>query len=239
MSKHPVLKGVYIRPDGKLSNWPNTRTEAVRYRTQMYGDGSVCPECGHEGVYCTHTEICRNCTRLKLSMIYWLANHTDDEPIDPFMAVPRNPVNWIESMRDMIDKARDGILPVNKMCKNGHIHYGTDDGKCEICVEHKGKKALALHHGLEWYDGGKCANCGHITLCGTGDDSCQVCGTGSSTATAKLMSENPDMVISKEDAQQFGFTVFRTGQPCKRGHNGWRWVANGACLECMKEKRGG
>lgn len=42
----------------------------------------------------------------------------------------------------------------------------------------------------------------------------------------------PDTIITREAAIALGFTVYRTGRPCRHGHAGWRWVAGGTCLTC-------
>ena len=46
---------------------------------------------------------------------------------------------------------------------------------------------------------------------------------------------NPDMVIGQADAIAMGFTVYRTGKPCKRGHTGWRRTATTQCIDCWNE----
>lgn len=54
-----------------------------------------------------------------------------------------------------------------------------------------------------------------------------------STNTA-LMEAMPDMVLQKADALALGMDVFRTGEPCGRGHRAWRYVSNGGCIACMR-----
>lgn len=54
------------------------------------------------------------------------------------------------------------------------------------------------------------------------------------SAINKFMNKNPDMVIAKESASALGMSVFRTGQPCRRGHKFWRYVNGGACIACMR-----
>lgn len=55
---------------------------------------------------------------------------------------------------------------------------------------------------------------------------------------SQIMIDYPDMVISQSDALQLGFIVYRTGEPCKRGHTGWRRTASTQCIECAKEALG-
>ncbi len=52
------------------------------------------------------------------------------------------------------------------------------------------------------------------------------------TAAQALMAGCPDMVIEREAARALGFKIFRTGKPCRRGHNTWRYVTTGGCLDC-------
>ena len=49
-----------------------------------------------------------------------------------------------------------------------------------------------------------------------------------------LMNSFPDLVISRVEASALGSATYRTGEPCRRGHVGWRYISNGACIECMR-----
>lgn len=49
-----------------------------------------------------------------------------------------------------------------------------------------------------------------------------------------FMEKNPNMVISKEAAAILKLVVYRTGEPCRRGHKFWRYVNGGACLACLR-----
>jgi hypothetical protein len=56
------------------------------------------------------------------------------------------------------------------------------------------------------------------------------------SASSALMQAMPDMVLKKEDAAALGLDVYRTGEICRRGHTGWRYISNGACISCMRGK---
>lgn len=43
-----------------------------------------------------------------------------------------------------------------------------------------------------------------------------------------------DMVIGRTEAAALGMTTYRTGEPCRRGHTGWRYISNGGCVQCMR-----
>lgn len=42
----------------------------------------------------------------------------------------------------------------------------------------------------------------------------------------------PEMEISRGDAKALGLKIYRTGRPCFKGHVGWRFVSNSACVTC-------
>ena len=48
-----------------------------------------------------------------------------------------------------------------------------------------------------------------------------------------LIRDWPEAIISLEDAQRYGLTIYRTGQPCVTGrHTGYRSVYSGTCIAC-------
>jgi hypothetical protein len=52
------------------------------------------------------------------------------------------------------------------------------------------------------------------------------------TDGSRIRWDYPDMILTRKDAVTFGFTVYRTGEPCKRGHTGWWRVGGSRCIEC-------
>jgi len=52
------------------------------------------------------------------------------------------------------------------------------------------------------------------------------------TASFEMARSLPQMEISKVDAKALGLKIYRTGRPCFKGHVGWRFVSNGACVTC-------
>lgn len=55
---------------------------------------------------------------------------------------------------------------------------------------------------------------------------------GRTTASRKFAKDNPEYIIDRESARSLGFTLYRTGLACRRGHAGWRYVSTGNCVEC-------
>ena len=56
------------------------------------------------------------------------------------------------------------------------------------------------------------------------------------TADSIMMREEPDMVIDRATALEMGLKVYRTGNPCKSGHTGWRYAKGCACIQCLRGK---
>lgn len=52
------------------------------------------------------------------------------------------------------------------------------------------------------------------------------------TASFEMARSLPQMEISRVDAKALGLKIYRTGRPCFKGHVGWRFVSNGACVTC-------
>lgn len=52
------------------------------------------------------------------------------------------------------------------------------------------------------------------------------------TASFEMARSLPEMEITRVDARALGLKVYRTGRPCFKGHIGWRFVSNGACITC-------
>jgi len=59
-------------------------------------------------------------------------------------------------------------------------------------------------------------------------------GDGRRSQSSAWAGIHADAVVTKADALARGLTRYRTGEPCSRGHTGWRFVANGGCCECRK-----
>lgn len=121
----------------------------------------------------------------------------------------------------------------------GHVGMRTLDGKCYTCemervAARNTPRQRAISAGEIWYQpepGDTCKN-GHNAPRRVSNGSCKECESAAARP-APVWKENPDMVISKEDAAAAGLSTYRTGEPCKRGHTSWRYVSNGGCLVCM------
>lgn len=235
---------LYMFEDGTPSPYPTSREQAIKDGKPKWMERGKCEKCGCNKSFYTTTGKCSYCTMITMERVRHVKMHGADTPYGKYTAAPYKCAD--DPLDDREEVLRLAKIPGHvgdKPCKHGHVKILNQAGKCVQCVEMRRARTEAKENGERWYTPPTpCKKCMgfHLRCVHTGR--CQGCNPLKEpkeidNSTGRLMSENPDMIISKEDAQQFGFTVFRTGQPCKRGHNGWRWVANGACLECMKENR--
>lgn len=45
----------------------------------------------------------------------------------------------------------------------------------------------------------------------------------------------PDTVVGRAESMAKGWAVYRTGEPCSRGHRGFRFVSSRACVDCGRK----
>jgi len=115
------------------------------------------------------------------------------------------------------------------------------DNRCLGCSPsgHDPNRAAARRNGDKTYTPtSECPDCGQKATRNVVTNKCYGCHPHDgrrSPETDQLIASNPTMVISRSDAKLLGFTAYRTGAACKRGHTGWRYVSTSACIDCMKE----
>jgi hypothetical protein len=100
------------------------------------------------------------------------------------------------------------------------------------------QKAIAA--GEDWYmSETPHPNVGQIGLRRVNNSECRVCSEErrNSKKDGKFDYDlHSDMIIDRWSAKDLGFTAYRTGRQCKRGHTGWRYIVNNGCIDCMKGK---
>lgn len=149
-----------------------------------------------------------------------------------------------------IAKGRKWYAPVDgDFCATGHLALRrVHDGACSACLgknpdelimtQKPTPRQAALDAGEPWYtpaDGDLCRK-GHHAPRRVANGSCRACEQARriTDSAVRIDLVSPDLVLGRAAAQAMGFTVYRTGKPCKRKHTAWRWVSNSGCLECMK-----
>ena len=161
----------------------------------------------------------------------WFLAKLNNEPLSPDMATAQG--------KDYYWRAPKGLY-----C--GHIGKRTLKDECYICAEDKaaGKLVIsprqaALAAGEKWYSpvDGELCKAGHYARRRVINGSCEQCeieaGKRSAERELPINKQYPEMIIKYEAARAMGFTVYRTGEPCRAGHTGWRYVSTRNCLACM------
>jgi len=139
------------------------------------------------------------------------------------------------------------------MCPHGpHLRKTSIiTGRCVECEKDavyfkslkKGPRAIARAAGERYYTPAEpCPACGTAAQRHVVTNGCTGCHKAASepavdarrSPSQTFAKENPDFILSRESAVDMGFTLFRTGERCRRGHAGWRYVSTGNCLECLR-----
>lgn len=137
------------------------------------------------------------------------------------------------------------------LCTNGPHFRKTSiaTGRCVECEKDaahfrsltKGPRAIARAAGDRYYTPTEaCPSCGTLADRHVVTNGCSGCRSATKAVDARrtpsqmFAEENPDFILTREGAKALGFTLFRTGEPCRRGHAGWRYVSTGNCLECLR-----
>jgi hypothetical protein len=117
------------------------------------------------------------------------------------------------------------------------------DGKCHFCEMERTKlspRQIALAAGKTWYTPtNACKRCNTLADRKVENGQCKQCFPVGEvdkrqTVDSQLMRETPDLVLSRDDARAMGFKVYRTGNACRKGHTGYRYVSTGNCIECLR-----
>ena len=128
-------------------------------------------------------------------------------------------------------------------CKRaGHIGLRSVSGECYFCKQERlapSPRQQAIDNGSKWYTPDTpCKRCHTLAERHVDNGRCRSCEDSQARTTidADLMRDQPNMVMTRSDARTMGFKVYRTGRPCNKGHEGWRYVSTGGCIDCLKER---
>lgn len=253
---------IYYYEDGRPSQYPTSIDHAIEVNHRVYNDEIECTSCKMSSVKYTKTQKCTYCARRDAITFYNFHNGTrhvwtDDvtgehfsQPEHNKTPLPLSDDDWVDLQR-MSDLAReDNAFSVSPdPCPRlGHVGLRRL-GKCYACIQEKNKpspRQIAHAAGEKWYAPIKpCNKCEHIALKRVDSGLCSGCipaagpdkPDGRETPDSILMREQPDMIIDKVTADECGMKVFRTGEPCRKGHTGWRYVKIGNCIPCLRGEK--
>lgn len=220
---------------GKMiwSQFAATKEEAEREDVSKYWPQVECPVHGSWPVVYVKTGL-RKCCAGEIAIRDYHAAKAAGEPTDLGKAYEMGlDYYW----------ARD--VPI-EYC--GHSSKVTLRGKCYECQKNKkpSPRQQAIADGKVWYDPDTPCSEGHMAPRRVSNGSCHECEKEDrggrvdgrtvpiDEISHALMTDYPDMILSRKDAKAGGFLYFRTGKPCCFGHNGWRYTSTGGCMICRK-----
>lgn len=234
----------YKLSNGKFGPRPETRDDAVKLKQRMYDGYNTCPDCGYQAAKFTTTDNCMWCQRIKMEQIRWFSTHGIDKPLSPQVVKPISDVDWGLEIYTAVRLVMDNDFRVAESpCKkHGHVHLiDPSTGSCHFCKGAGSSRKQSEALKLEWYiPSNECTACGTLALKHIDTGECKHCGDTPTdkreTADSVMMRESPDMVLTRTDSIDMGFKVYRTGEPCRKGHHGWRYNSTGNCIDCLRGK---
>ena len=113
-----------------------------------------------------------------------------------------------------------------------------NNGSCKGCAPATNRvqspRQQAIIDGEKWYKPTTpCPRCDSLALRHVANGKCQGCTPVKETPANTLPA---DTVLSRADARLLGLAYYRTGLYCPHGHNGFRLVSTGACVDCQTKK---
>lgn len=113
-----------------------------------------------------------------------------------------------------------------------------DNGQCSGCTDRpttSPRQAAIAAGELRYTPLDPCRHCGTTAERLVANGRCTGCATDKrATADSQLMRESPELVLTRDDARTMGFKVYRTGEACRKGHKGYRYVSTGNCISCLR-----
>lgn len=169
------------------------------------------------------------------------ALYTDAQRIGPLESWPVPPLNAAEASNAGVKC----YLRPECCTVCGSPGVRTLAGDCHYCELRKGQlspRQEAIKNGETWYTPiTPCKKCGTLAERNVFNGGCTGCDPKlkedqRETAESVMMREAPDLIISREDARAQDLKVYRTGNYCKNGHAGFRYVSTSGCIECKNGK---
>lgn len=246
---------VFRLTNGQLGPHPDERGVSVQIRHRFYSSDFKCRVCECSSLRFTLSNNCMMCQRYRMELVRYYSRYSHDQLQNSYIPWPQhvpeilNTKEFLDSIVESYELMRaGGFRLLHDPCKtHGHINItNAADGSCYHCSEALKPREQAIKDGHAVYvSTSKCSGCKKLTLRDTETKACEECGhepgslTSDSRATPDsiMMRDTPDMVISKIDADSYGFKVFRTGEPCNHGHTSWRYVKTNGCITCLRDKR--
>jgi hypothetical protein len=214
------------------SMWPTSSEEALAEKVRYYFPPTtgLCGKPDHEPgtLYYALTNIAKCCALRDAVDAYAAAKLIGD------------PINIGEARL----QGKDYYWSYQPGAQCGHVGMVSFSGGCYICEQEKknvvSPRLVALDSGQDWYMPTTPCRNGHLALRRVNNSECIQCTQEQKAmrppATDPPIYKDPryaDTIISLLGAKAAGMKVFRTGEPCRAGHRGWRYVSTRNCITCM------
>lgn len=144
------------------------------------------------------------------------------------------------SRREAMEKGLKLWVTGDPCPKAGHYGIKTLENECYFCEEERKKpkpRQEAIKAGKTWYKpDAPCKHCNTLSERNVHTGACKGCRPvkEKSTPESLMMKDHPDLIIQKDAAKRLGLKVYRTGDKCKYGHTGFRYVSTNGCIDCKK-----
>jgi len=191
--------------NGNVSRYPSSLEKAVEHKTTFYNDGIKCKKCESMSVKYTETGECRYCKMVDAGNLYNLSLKKD------IVFTDENGKHFAKLPFGSIQEIEhDKFIEMVKL-----VGLAERDDKMTISPTPCKKRP---HYGVKIL--GKCYECQQ--------------SKNKPSETTIMMRDNPDMIITRNDAKLYGLKVYRTGKECKKGHKAFRYVTTGNCIDCIR-----
>lgn len=196
----------------------------------QYFTTQTCGKCGGSNVFYDLGDKCTLCLQREVQLVLNAWGTNADYPCaviptDPSLAIDQG-VNWTLNRHATLCSRGPHL-------KAAHVRTG----RCIICTgDSKDPARLQAFKDLKWsyvptWPCGKCNGKERHTK----SNKCVNCSPAAiprKSAERELMDRNPEAILSPAAAVLGGLKVYRTGEPCKRGHKSWRYIKGNACIDC-------
>jgi len=210
---------------------PPSPEEARKHNEARYWSNKPCTACNNlTPIRYVLGDDCFGCAQVAFKEgLFYALNDPTDVPED----IPTTPA-------EANDMGLDFYFTGDACKKANHAEKkSTISGKCMNCPTRSPRQQAIANGDRQYIPATPCKHCHTLAPRLVTTSGCTGCaapprkpGKPAHEPSAILMRDCKDIVIGRKEARAMGFNVYRTGQACNRGHNVFRYVSTGGCIEC-------
>lgn len=202
----------YLCEQERLTASP--RKSAMAAGKNKYTPTEPCERCGNTADRSVYNGACAGCAAIKAESPRQVAIRAGKRYYTPLEPCGRCGTTADRAVSNGVCKgcAPDKYeSPRQLAIRAGHTHYVPLE-PCKVCNTRSERSVQS----------GACKGCRPVKA------------DARKTPDTLMMETAPDMIMDREMAGNLGMKVYRTGEPCTRGHRGFRYVSTGNCIDCLK-----